>query len=190
MRQVVVKTFGEMAADMGGAAAEAARLAMKMGSAAVDTVMLMTDLGEELPVINPVLKTLKAVREKVETVKNNREDLVALQERCTYTTACFIVKFRQSPSWATKLRPLEECVETALKFVDRCSRRGKVSRVLRASSVKAELAGLNERVDRLTADLGLSGIATVLGEVAELKGLLVSLPRMCEELLSPLLELQ
>lgn len=69
-----------MATDLSEAGAQAASLALKMGSAAVDTITFMADLGEELPVIKPVLKTLEAVREKVETVKSNREELAALQE--------------------------------------------------------------------------------------------------------------
>lgn len=47
-------------------------------------------------------------------------------------------------------------------------------RVLKASSDKDKLAGLNARVDRLTGEPGLAGIATVLGEVTDLKGMLVS----------------
>lgn len=157
-----------------GERAEAASLACKMGSAVVDTITLMAELGEELPVIKPVLKTLKTVREKVDTVKNNREELASLRERCIYITACFIVKLRQSPSWGAKVRLLEQCLKGAEDLVGRCSQRGKFSRMVNASRDKDEIAGLNARVDRLTADFGLSGIASVLGEVAELKELMVS----------------
>ena len=63
-----------MPADLSEAGAQAASLALKMGSAAVDAITFMAGLGEELPVIEPVLKTLTAIREKVETVKSNREE--------------------------------------------------------------------------------------------------------------------
>lgn len=46
--------------------------------------------------------------------------------------------------------------------------------LLKASSDKGELATLNARVDRMVGDLGLTGIATVLGNLADLKGILVS----------------
>ena len=98
--------------------------------------------------IKPVLKALKTVRDEVDSVKHNREDLVSLQERCTCITACFIVKSRRNPSSEMDVVPIEGCVEAALELVDRCSRRGKVSRVLKASSIKEEITGLNARVDR------------------------------------------
>lgn len=87
-----------MAMELSKVAAEAANLALKMGSAAVDVVSFLAELGEELPVISPVLKTLTTVREKVETVKSNQAELAALEERCSYITACVIVKFLQSTS--------------------------------------------------------------------------------------------
>lgn len=156
------------------AAAEAAGVALKIGSFAVDTASFVVDLGEELPMIRPVLKTLKAINGKVETVKNNREGLRSLEERCTYVTACFIVKCRQRPNSEMDITPLVDCIETARKFVERCSRRSKVSRVLKASSDKEEIAGLNARVDRLTGDLGLIGIATLNGKANATKAMLVS----------------
>ena len=175
-----------MATEISDAPAEAARLALKMGLATADAVVFMAELGEELPVINPVLKTLRTVRETVETLKSNREELAAIEKRCTYMTACVIVKFRQNPNSGTNVGPLEECVEATKNFVVRCSRRGKVSRVLKASSDKGEIAGLNARIDRLTSDLGLSGIATVIGEVTDLKGLfLVRVSRRRDQLFQP-----
>ena len=154
-----------MPADLSEAGAQAASLALKMGSAAVDAITFMAGLGEELPVIEPVLKTLTAIREKVETVKSNRGELAALRERCTYITACFIVKCRQNPSSAMDVGPIELCVEAALQFVKRCSQRGKVSRVLKASSDKDEIAAMNARVDRVRGDLGLAGVGAILVSV-------------------------
>ena len=61
--------------------------------------------------------------------------------------------------------PIELCVEAALQFVKRCSQRGKVSRVLKASSDKDEIAALNVRVDRVRGDLGLAGVAAILVSV-------------------------
>lgn len=171
-----------MAADTCDAAAEAARLALKIRSTIADAVSCAVDLGEELPVVKPVFKTLKAIRATVETVKNNREELTALEERCTYMTACFVVKCRLNESSEVDVAPLKDCVEAAKKFAERCSRRGKVSRVLKASKDKSEIAGLNSRVDRLTADLGLAGMAILEGKVDDMKTTLVSLQnvRSCE----------
>ncbi|CAN0159406.1 unnamed protein product, partial [Pylaiella littoralis] len=157
------------------AAREAARVALTMGSTVVDVVSFMGDLGEELPVIEPVLKTLKVIREKVETVKKNREDLGSLEGRCTYLTACVIVKCRQQPSSEMDVTPLVDCVEDARKFVERCgSRRHQVSNFMKASSDVGEIAGLNARVDRLTGDLGLAGITVLNGKVDGMKAMLVS----------------
>ncbi|CAM9661379.1 unnamed protein product, partial [Pylaiella littoralis] len=160
---------------MSDAAAEAVRVALTMGSTVVDVLSFMGDLGEELPVIKPVLKTLKVIREKVETVKKNREDLGSLEGRCTYLTACVIVKCRQQPSSGMDVTPLVDCVEDARKVVERCgSRRHQVSNFMKASSDKGEIAGLNARVDRLTGDLGLAGIAVLNGKVDGMKAMLVS----------------
>ncbi|CAN0397289.1 unnamed protein product [Pylaiella littoralis] len=164
-----------MATDMSDAAAEAARVALTMGSTVVDVVSFMGDLGEELPVIKPVLKTLKFIREKVETVKKNREDLRSLEGRCTYLAACVIVKCRQQPSSGMDVTPLVDCVEDARKFVERCgSRRHQVSNFMKASSDVGEIAGLNARVDRLTGDLRLAGVAVLNAKADDMKAMLVS----------------
>lgn len=49
-----------------------------------------------------------------------------------------------------------------------------MSRVLEASGDKDEIAGLNARVNHLTVDLGLAGIATLNGKADEAKAILVS----------------
>lgn len=92
-----------MAFELDGATAEAAKLALQIGSATADAISFAADLGEELPVISPVLK-----------------------------------------------------------FVDRCSRRGRVSRVLKASSDREEIARLSARVDQLSGDSSLAGVASVV----------------------------
>lgn len=55
----------KMAFGLDDSAAEAARLALQIGSVAAEAVSFVAELGEELPVINPVLKMLAAIREKV-----------------------------------------------------------------------------------------------------------------------------
>lgn len=163
-----------MAADLSEAGEQVASLALKMGAAGGGMITFMAGLGEELPVVGPLLKTLMTIREKVETVKSNREELAALQERCTYIMACFIVKCRRNPSSEIDVDPVEGCVEGALEFVERCSQRGKVSRVLKASGDKDEIAALNTRMDRATGDLGLVGIAVLEGKADNMKTMLVS----------------
>lgn len=163
-----------MASHFSDAAADAANLALRIGSTAADAISFVTELGDELPFIRPLLKTLTAIREKVETVKNNREELKALYERCTYVTACVVVKCRQNPRSEMDVVPLEDCVGTAVwEFVERCSRRSRVWRVLKASSDKDEITRLNARVGRLTGDLGLAGIAVVEGKADDIKAMLV-----------------
>lgn len=154
--------------DTRDAAAEAAKLAVQIGSATADALSLIADLGEELPVIQPVLKTLRVVREKLETAKGNRRSLVALHERCTYITACVIEKCKWGPSSAIDVTPLVECVEAVDDIVVRCGRRGMLLRALKASSDRDEIAELNARVDRLTGDLGLAGIAILVSAISSL----------------------
>lgn len=158
-------------------AAEAAGVALKMGSAALGAVSFMTDLGEELPLLQPVLKTLTVIREKVEMVKKNQEEFKRLDDRCTYIMACVIVKCRQNPNSEMDIAPLVDCVEAAQDFVQRCSRRGHRSRVFKASSDKDEIAGLNARVDRLRGDLNLGGIAAIHKNTDDMMAMLVSCAR-------------
>lgn len=162
-----------MAADTSDVAAETASLALKMGSAAVDVVVFMADLGEELPMIKPVLKTIKAIRETTENVQSNWEELTALQQRCTNITACLITKCRSNTSSEMDVTPVIGCTEAVRAFAVRCSRRGKLSRVLKASRDKDEITGLNERIDRAMGDLGLAGIATLEGKADDMRVMLV-----------------
>ncbi|CBJ27327.1 conserved unknown protein [Ectocarpus siliculosus] len=165
-----------MVTTLSDAAVEAANLALKMGSTAVDMISFVhRGDGGELPVVGTVLKTLTAMRETVETVQQNRDELAALEKRCTYMTASVIVKFRQIPQPGSGLdvTPLKDCVVVAEKFAERCKKRRMRWEIVKAFSVKDELATLNARIDRLVGDLGLAGIATVLGEVADLKGMML-----------------
>lgn len=164
----------KMATDFSDAAAEAARIAAKMGSVAVDVVSFMTELGEEVPVIQPVLKSLIKIRETAEAVESNREELEALHKRCTYITAFFITKRRRNTSSELDVTPVEDCIEEVKKFVERCRRRGRMSRILKASRDKGEIAGLNERIDRVAVDLGLAGLATLEGKTDGVRDMLVS----------------
>ena len=163
-----------MASHISDAAADAANLALRIGSNAADAVSFVAELGKELPFIKPLLQTLTAIREKVETVKNNRQELKALEERCTYVTACVVVKCRRNPRSEMDVTPLEGSVKDVSNFVERCCRRGRVTRVLKASSDKDEIARLNAHVGRLTGDLGLAGIAVIEGKADEIKAMLVS----------------
>lgn len=155
------------------AVAEAAKLALKMGSAAVDVVSFVADLGEELPVVKPVLKTLKAIHAAVQNARNHREEVATLQSRCTYIAACFIVKCRQNSNSTTDVTPLENCVQEVLTFVERCTQRGALSRVLKASSDREQIAELNRRLNRVTGDMGLASIAALEGKADDMKAMLV-----------------
>lgn len=150
-----------MAADFNTARDEATKLAMKMTSATADAMLFVADLTEEFPLLQPVLKTLKSIREKVEAAKSNSEDLAALHQRCAFLTAFFIVKCRQNVS-DLDVGPLEDCIKTVGKVIDRCSRRGTISRFIKASSDKDEILQLKGRIGDLEGDLSLAGIATLV----------------------------
>lgn len=165
-----------MGADPSDTSAECASLALQMGSAAVDVVLFMADLGEELPLVKPVLNTLKVIRETAENVNNNREELAALQQRCTYLAACFIAECRHNPSSQTDVTPVQGCLEAVGTFAARCSRRSKVWRIVKASNDKDDIAALNSRIDRVTGDLRLAGMAAPEGKADEMRAMLVSLP--------------
>ncbi|CAN0402751.1 unnamed protein product, partial [Ectocarpus sp. 8 AP-2014] len=111
---------------------------------------------------------LTAIREKVKTVTSNREDLAALRERCAYITACVIVKFRKGSS-ELDVAPLEDCIRAAAALVEHCGRRGKLLRVLKASSDRGEIAALNTRIRALESDIGLAGITVVGRKIDDLK---------------------
>lgn len=166
-----------MAAELGDAAAVAAKLVPIMGSTAADALVFMAELGEKLPFLEPVLGTIKAIREKVDAVKRNREELEALEERCTYITACVIEKHRRVPTSEMDVTPLKNCVEAVEAFVELCgrsNRRDRLRRILKASDDKDEIGRLNARVDRLTGDLQLANIVVVEGKVDNLRAFLVS----------------
>eukprot|EP00903_Cladosiphon_okamuranus_P014791 g13702.t1 len=158
-----------MATDFSGAAAEARSLAQRIGSNAADVISFAAELGEELPFIKPVLRTLQAIRQTVETVRHNRKELKVLEERCTYITACVVVRCKRNPRSEIDLAPLEACVKEVEKVVDRCGGQGAWNGAFKARSDKGELAGLNGRVDRLASDLGLAGMAILEGKVDFIK---------------------
>lgn len=168
------------------ATAEAAKLALKMGSATADIVSFMAELGEELPLLQPALGTLAIICQKVETVRNLPEESAALHARCTYLTACVIVKCRRVSS-ETNVAPLDACLKEVAKCVERCGQRGRLSRVMKASHDKAEIARLNASLDRLSGDIGLASIATVeqkvdtilVSEVGHVLVLTYSLGQIC-----------
>lgn len=166
-----------MPVDLGDAAAAAANLALKMGSTAADAIVFIAEVGDKLPFLEPVLGTIKAIREKVQTVERNREELSALEERCTYITACVIEKHSRNATSEMDVTPLKTCVEEVEAFVKFCgssSRRARFKRFVKGSDDKDEIAGLNARIDRLTSDLGLAGIVIVAKKVDNLKTILVS----------------
>lgn len=166
-----------MAVDLGDAAAAAANLALKMGATAADAIVFMAEVGDKLPFLEPVLGTIKAIREKVKTVEKNREELAALEERCTYITACVVEKHSRNPTSEMDVTPLKTCVEAVKAFVELCgssSRRARFKRWVKAFEDEDEIDGLNARVDRLTSDLGLVGIVIVANKVDNLTTILVS----------------
>ena len=171
------RRVGGMAGQLSNAAGNVAGIALKLGSNAADTMSFVADLGEEMPFMSPVLKMLTAIREKVETAKHNREELKALGDRCTYFTASVVVNFKENRSSQIDVAPLEDCMKDVRGVVERSSRRGRFSRVVKASSDKDDIAQLNARIDRLAGDLGLASNAILERKVDELSEKLVSFSR-------------
>lgn len=170
---------GKMAANLSDVAEEAANLALRIGSDAVDAISFMAEIGEELPFIKPVFGTLKAIRGAVETVKNNRKELESLERRCTYLTACVIVKTKHSAGPQMDVAPLEGFLKEVESVVDRFSTRrrttrGKVKGVWKASGDKEEITRLKEGMRDLEADLNAAGIATLAEKTGTLEERLVS----------------
>lgn len=125
--------------------------------------------------VKPVLESLKAIRETVEHADTNREELMAMLDRCTYITACFIVKCRRTPGAAMVVTPLGVCMEAVGKFFESCSGRGNhFSAGSKDSSDKVKIAELDTRLDRLTGDLDMAGIATFEGKADGMRAMLVS----------------
>lgn len=164
-----------MAGELCVAASKAATIALKLSSGAADAISFVADLSEELPILSPVLKTLTAIREKVQTVKHNRGELKALEGRCMYVAAFVVVKLKENHSSHMDVTPLEDCIKDVGEVVERCSRRGRFSRAVNASSDKADIAELNAQIDRVAGDLGLASTAILQRKVDELKEKLVSL---------------
>lgn len=129
-----------------------------MGPAATNAIEVMAELGEELPFLNPVLGTIKGIREIVESVQRHQDELAALEERCTYFTACVIEKHRLMPTLEKDVTPLKNCVDAVEAFVKLCGRGDRLGSLVKACNDKNEIAGLHARIDRLAGDLQLAGI--------------------------------
>lgn len=151
--------------------AEVANLALRLG--AVDAISFTAGWEEELPVLAPVLSSLEVIRKTMATAKNNREELTALAQKCAYIVAVVIVKHRHNPSSMMDVTPLEDCVDTARKFFERCGQRSKVSRLLKASRTKDEITELNARIDRVVHNLGLQAIGIPKRQVTDVETLSV-----------------
>lgn len=165
-----------MATERSDSAAEAAMRALTMDSTTANAITFGVDLGQELPFLGPVLKTINALREKASTVKRNRKELAAMEKRCTYITVCVIEKHKQMPTFEMDLTPLENCVEAVESFAGLCkdNRRGQCTRWLNASNEQDTIAGLNARIDRLSGDLQLAGCFAMAGEFDNWKEIMVS----------------
>lgn len=87
------------------AATDAAGLALRIGSAMSDLTSFMVDIGQDFPLIYVVLKTLKNIRDKMDTIKSNQAALEALHQRCACITACVIVKCRCDKSVSSRCSP-------------------------------------------------------------------------------------
>lgn len=155
-------------------ALSAADVARRMGSTAADIVSFIADLGEELPVLSPALKTMKVIREYIEATEGNKGDVEMLVGRCSYIVACVIVKCRRDSS-AISIDRLAEWMKKVEAFVGRYSRHGRVWKFLRAKALRQEICDLNWRITDLTSDAGLAATAVVEGKVDVMNNRLATL---------------
>lgn len=148
-----------MATEGSDAAAEAAKRALKVGSAMANAITFGVELGQELPFVGPVLKTMNALREKASTVKRNRKELAAMEKRCRCITECIVKNPNRMPTSEMNLTPLNNCIEAVVSFAELCqdNRRGRCTRWLNASDDQDIIARLNTRIDRASGDLQLAG---------------------------------
>lgn len=147
---------------------EAVRLALDLGSAALDVASLVAECAEELPYADVVLKTLRAINDKAEQVRSNKEGILKLKERCAYVTACLFIK-NKTTTTDVDLEPLKDLLRDAEKLVERCGSRGCVGRILKATRDKNGIEELHRRLDKQIQGVTLALQAATLEVVQKLK---------------------
>lgn len=183
--EVPAVKVGKTATNSGEAAEMAYRIAQDIGSTVVEISRFLDDF-DGAPVVGEVLKTLKAVREKVEMVQDNQEELKTLEARCTYITACVIVKSTQNSSPAIDVAPLQKCVEAAEELVDHCSRQGRCRGCFHASRTKDKIVRLTKDIGAAEQDSSLVGIFRMISTVDHTNEMVVSVFSSCTILLGGL----
>eukprot|EP00903_Cladosiphon_okamuranus_P014782 g13694.t2 len=133
-----------------------------------DAVEFAADLGVRLPCIGPIFKAINAIREKAEKMEDNRKELIDLHERCSEITASFFVKSnRNSPGFdVVRLLNLIQDVDA---FVTDCQQNSGEGKILKSAKVAGKIAGLHERINRMTNDMGLADIAAIVKGIIEMK---------------------
>lgn len=127
---------------------EVIRLALDLWSASLDVASLVAEWAEELPYAEVVLKTLRAIHDKAEQVRTNKEGILDLKKRCAYVTAYLFVKHKNKRTATdVDLKPMEELLRDAEELVERCGSRGRCERVLKATRDKNDIEKLRRRLD-------------------------------------------
>eukprot|EP00903_Cladosiphon_okamuranus_P014784 g13696.t1 len=148
--------------------ASAGDLAWKIMSGASDAVEFAAELGVKLPFIGPIFKAINAIREKAEKVRTNRKELIYLHERCSEITASFIVKCKTNSPGFDVVR-LQSLIQDVDAFVAECQQNSGGGEILKPAKVAGKIAGLHDRIDRMTSDIGLAGIAANMKMIIEMK---------------------
>lgn len=156
-----------MAASLPDASAAANDLAEKIISGAADAVDFAAELGVKLPFVGPIFKMINAIRERVDKVEGNREELVLLHERCSRITASFVVECKTGSS-GFDAAPLKSLVHDVDMFVTDCQQKSWGGEMRKAHEVEEKIEGLHERFNQLAADMGLAGIGIVVATVNEI----------------------
>eukprot|EP00903_Cladosiphon_okamuranus_P014783 g13695.t1 len=148
--------------------ASAGDLAWKIMSGASDAVEFAAELGVKLPFIGPIFKAINAIREKAEKVRTNRKELIYLHERCSEITASFIVKCKTNSPGVDVVR-LQSLIQDVDAFVADCQQNSRGSAIRKPAKVAGKIAGLHERINRMTNDTGLADIAAIVKMIIEME---------------------
>ena len=130
----------------------------------LDDVEIEKNLGDVLPIIESILKTLKAIHGKIETVRENKEEIRLLADRCDYLAISAILQCKVDPS-VRDLKYLNCGVFDLDQLVDKCNELRRFD--------WDEMGKLEGRIDGLIQDASLDGVAALRCDLHELKGTLV-----------------
>lgn len=122
-------------------------------------------LGEEVPLIGMVCKTVVKVRSVVDTTRSNRQELAALTARCERLTGDVVTKWVEEKSSPFDLDALLKCLKDVKRLAEQCSYRGCMSWAIRCAhtnDIAGQIKSLNDRISDIVADYTLAGVTQIV----------------------------